>query len=228
MTENNYPVLYIVSTPIGNLKDITYRAVEVLSSVDFIASEDTRRTNILLKHYGIRKKLICYNDINKEKVTHRIINELRNKNSAALVTDSGTPGISDPMYYLVKNAIVESIKIIPVPGPSALLAGIVTSGLPNDRFIFEGFIPVRKGRRKRFIQLKDEPRTMVLFESPHRLLKTLEDLKTFFGNRRISICRELTKVYEEVIRTDIESALVHFSEKKPRGEFVLVVEGKNK
>ncbi|MFC1562463.1 16S rRNA (cytidine(1402)-2'-O)-methyltransferase [candidate division KSB1 bacterium] len=223
---NNYPVLYIVSTPIGNLKDITYRAVEVLSSVDLIASEDTRRTKILLNHYGIKKHLISYNDINKKRVTPEIIGRLQESNSVALVTDSGTPGISDPMYYLVKNAIVEDVKIVPIPGASALLAGIVTSGLPNDRFIFEGFIPPRKGRKKRFLQLKDERRTIVLFESPHRLIRTLEDLKYYLGNRRIAVCRELTKVYEEVIRMDIESVLGFYSKKQPKGEFVLVVEGK--
>ncbi len=228
MTENNYPVLYIVSTPIGNLKDITYRAVEILSLVDLIASEDTRRTKILLNHYGIKKPVISYNDINKKKITPKILNKLQENNSVALVSDSGTPGISDPLYYLLTSAIDEKIKIIPVPGASALLAGIVTAGLPNDRFIFEGFIPPKKGREKRFLQLKEEPRTIVLFESPYRLIKTLTDLEKFLGNRRISIGRELTKIYEEIIRTDIESALKMFSKKKPKGEFVLVIEGKRK
>jgi len=228
MTDNNYSVLYIVSTPIGNLKDITYRAVEILSSVDLIASEDTRRTKILLNHYGIKKPVISYNDINKKKITPKILNKLRENNSVALVSDSGTPGISDPLYYLLTNTISEGIKIVPVPGASALLAGIVTSGLPNDRFIFEGFIPPKKGREKKFLQLKDEPRTIVLFESPYRLIKTLTDLRKFLGNRRISIGRELTKIYEEIIRTDIESALKIFSKKKPKGEFVLVIEGKGK
>jgi len=228
MIKNNCSKLYIVSTPIGNLKDITYRAVEVLSSVDLIASEDTRRTRILLEHYGIKKPLISYNDINKSKTTPKILKRLQENSSIALVSDSGTPGISDPMYYLVKRAISEEIDIVPVPGASALLAGIVVSGLPNDRFVFEGFIPAKKGRKKRFLRLKDEIRTIILFESPHRLVKTLEDLKDFLGNRKISIAREMTKIYEEFIRTDIDSALKLFSEKKPRGEFVLIVEGKDK
>ncbi|NVM04903.1 MAG: 16S rRNA (cytidine(1402)-2'-O)-methyltransferase [Candidatus Helarchaeota archaeon] len=228
MINDNCSNLYIVSTPIGNLKDITYRAVEVLSSVDLIASEDTRRTKILLDRYGIRKPLISYNDINKEKTTPKILKKLQEKSSIALVSDSGTPGISDPLYYLIKRVISEGIKIVPVPGASALLAGVVASGLPNDRFVFEGFIPAKKGRKKRLLQLKDEVRTIVLFESPHRLIKTLEDIRNFLGNRKISIAREITKVYEEFIRTDINSALNLFSEKKPRGEFVLIIEGKDK
>ena len=228
MIKNSYSKLYIVSTPIGNLKDITYRAVEVLSSVDLIASEDTRRTKILLEHYGIRKPLIGYNDFNKVKTTPKILRKLKENSSIALVSDSGTPGISDPMYYLVKRAISEEIDIVPVPGASALLAGIVVSGLPNDRFVFEGFIPAKKGRKKRLLRLKDEIRTIILFESPHRLVKTLEDLKDFLGNRKISIAREITKIYEEFIRTDIDSALKLFSKKKPRGEFVLIVQGKDK
>ncbi len=226
MNVNNRSELYIVSTPIGNLKDITYRAIEVLSSVDLIASEDTRRTKILLNHYGIKSKLVSYNDFNKEKVTPEILKKLEGNCSVALVSDSGTPGISDPLYYLVKKAIEKDVKIIPIPGPTALIAGIVVSGQPNDRFVFEGFIPTKKGRNKRLLQLKEEKRTIILFESPHRLLKTLEDLLTFLGNRKISIARELTKIYEEIIRTDIESAIKLFSQKKPKGEFVLIINGK--
>ena len=226
MSEDTGGVLYVVSTPIGNLKDVTYRAVDVLSSVDEIASEDTRVTKVLLNHYNIKKPLLSYNDFNKEKITPSIIKKLRENRSVALVSDSGTPGVSDPLYYLVTRAINEGITVIPVPGASSLLAGIVVSGLPNDRFVFEGFLPPKKGRKTKIAELEQEKRTIVLFESPHRLLRTLRDLKEVFGNRRISIGRELTKIYEEVIRTDLGEALDIFSEKKPRGEFVLIIEGK--
>ena len=226
MSEDTGGVLYVVSTPIGNLKDITYRAVDVLSSVDEIASADTRVTKVLLNHYNIKKPLLSYNDFNKEKITPSIIKKLRENRSVALVSDSGTPGVSDPLYYLVTRAINEGITVIPIPGASSLLAGIVVSGLPNDRFVFEGFLPPKKGRKTKIAELEQEKRTIVLFESPHRLLRTLRDLKEVFGSRRISIGRELTKIYEEVIRTDLGEALDIFSEKKPRGEFVLIIEGK--
>ena len=226
MSEDTGGVLYVVSTPIGNLKDITYRAVDVLSSVDEIASEDTRVTKVLLNNYNIKKPLLSYNDFNKERITPSIIKKLRENRSVALVSDSGTPGVSDPLYYLVTRAINEGITVIPIPGASSLLAGIVVSGLPNDRFVFEGFLPPKKGRKTKIAELEQEKRTIVLFESPHRLLRTLRDLKEVFGSRRISIGRELTKIYEEVIRTDLGEALEIFSEKKPRGEFVLIIEGK--
>lgn len=226
MSEDTGGVLYVVSTPIGNLKDITYRAVDVLSSVDEIASEDTRVTKVLLNHYNIKKPLLSYNDFNKERITPSIIKKLQGNRSVALVSDSGTPGVSDPLYYLVTRAINEGITVIPIPGASSLLAGIVVSGLPNDRFVFEGFLPPKKGRKTKIAELEQEKRTIVLFESPHRLLRTLRDLKEVFGSRRISIGRELTKIYEEVIRTDLGEALEIFSEKKPRGEFVLIIEGK--
>ena len=222
--------LYIVSTPIGNLKDITMRAIEVLRDCPIVVCEDSRRTSLLLnKLIGGKKKYIVYHDHNKEKITPLIIDKLKEGFDIALTTDAGTPIISDPGFYLVREAIKEDIKIIPVPGPSAILAALVVSGLPPDRWVFEGYLKKRKGRRKKQIQnLKDEKRTMVFFESPFRILDTLREMEEIFGNRKIAICRELTKIHEEVIRTTIEEAIEILSKReKIKGEIVLVVEGKN-
>ena len=217
--------LYIVSTPIGNLEDITFRAVRVLKEADLIAAEDTRRTGILLKHYGVDTRQQSYYDHNKERVTPRLIERLREGESIALVSDSGTPGISDPCYYLVIHAIEADIPVVPIPGPTSLVAALVSSGLPTDRFAFEGFLPVKKGRQTRLQTLTDEPRTIVLFESPHRLMKTLEGLREHLGDRRIAVTRELTKKFEEIVRGTISEAQAAFGDRSPKGEFVLVVEG---
>lgn len=215
--------LYIVSTPIGNLKDITFRAVEILSSVDSIASEDTRHTMILLKKYNIYKPLISYYSQNRIQRAASLLQSLHNGKNVALVSDAGTPGISDPGFYLIRKAIDNGIPVIPVPGPSALLAGLVASGLPMDRFIFEGFLPAKKGRRKRLEELAKELRTIVLFEGPHRILKTLREIKEVMGDRKVVIAREITKIYEEFFRGTISKAIEHFSINKPRGEFVLLL-----
>lgn len=219
-------VLYVVSTPIGNLEDITLRALRVLKEVDLVAAEDTRKTGILLKHYEIKNKITSYHDYNKEKKTPFLINELKSGKDVAVVSDAGTPGISDPCYFLVKKAINEKIKIVPVPGSSALLSALVVSGLPTDRFVFEGFLPKKKSKKiKRLKQLSSETRTLVFFESPHRLIQTIENLKEIFGQRRLVVARELTKKFEEIIRGKITDVKSYFEKKKIKGEMVIIVEG---
>lgn len=221
-------VLYIVSTPIGNLEDITYRAVRILEEVDFIAAEDTRKTSILLNRYGIKKKCISFNAYNHKKKIPFLIRRLKSGESAAVVSDAGTPGINDPCYNLVIELIKENLVIEQIPGCTSFVPALILSGFPTNRFIFEGFLPVKKGRQKRIEFLKDEHRTIILFESPYRVEKTLKELKEHLGNRRISVSRELTKKFEETIRTDLERAINTFTGKKPKGEFVLVIEGKRK
>ncbi|MBI5464569.1 MAG: 16S rRNA (cytidine(1402)-2'-O)-methyltransferase, partial [Ignavibacteriales bacterium] len=189
--------LYVVATPIGNLEDITYRAIHILSSVDLIAAEDTRTTKVLLEHYGISKPFVSYFSRNELRRIPYLIERLEGGASVALVSDAGTPGISDPANRLVSEAIAHGIRIISIPGPTALISALVASGLPTDRFAFEGFLPVKKGRQKKLSLLKHETRTFVLYESPHRLLRTLGDLRTALGDRRAVVARELTKKYEE-------------------------------
>ncbi|HID93120.1 MAG TPA: 16S rRNA (cytidine(1402)-2'-O)-methyltransferase [bacterium (Candidatus Stahlbacteria)] len=219
--------LYLVSTPIGNMEDITLRAIRVLKEVDVIASEDTRRSGLLLKKYNIEKPLLSYHDHNKMERTPQIIKRIKGGESFALISDSGTPGISDPGFYLVKEAIKEGIPVVPIPGPTALISGLIVSGLPTDRFAFEGFLPRRKGRRrKRLQQLVNEERTMIFFEAPHRLLYFLQDLQEILGNRRIAVLRELTKKFEDTERGLVSEFINTYKQKKPKGEFVIVVEGK--
>ena len=220
--------LFLVSTPIGNLEDITLRALRVLKEVDLVAAEDTRRTGLLLRHYGISNRLDSYHDHNKARRTPVLLNRLRNGAHIAVVSDAGTPGISDPAYYLVRRAVESEIPVIPIPGATAAIAALTVSGLPTDRFVFEGFLPVRKGRKKRLEKLKEETRTIILYESPHRLQRTLNDLHVFLGNRTLSVCRELTKKFEECIRTTAEEAMAHFLEHPAKGEFVLIVSGRPK
>ncbi|MBI4546656.1 MAG: 16S rRNA (cytidine(1402)-2'-O)-methyltransferase [Ignavibacteriae bacterium] len=217
--------LYIVSTPIGNLEDITFRAIDILSRVDLIAAEDTRKTKILLDHYQIRKALVSYFSYNEARRTPELIAKLKSGLSIALVSDAGTPGISDPAFRIIRAALDENISVVSIPGPTAFLPALIVSGLPADRFVFEGFLPVKKGRKTKLEQLRNEDRTMILYESPHRLLRTLNDLLEFLGDREISVSRELTKHFEEVIRGRISSVLSFFSQKSIRGEFVLVVRG---
>jgi 16S rRNA (cytidine1402-2'-O)-methyltransferase len=219
-------VLYVVSTPIGNLEDITLRALRVLKEVDLVAAEDTRKTGFLLKHYQIKNKITSYHDFNKEKKTSFLISELKSGKDIALVSDAGTPGISDPCYFLVKNAVKNGIKIVPVPGSSALLSALVVSGLPTDRFVFEGFLPQKKSKRtKRLKELLSEKRTLIFFESPHRLIQTLENLEEIFEDRRIVVARELTKKFEEVIRGNITEVKSYFEKQKIKGEMAIVVQG---
>ena len=222
-----YGVLFVVSTPIGNLEDITLRALRILKEADLIAAEDTRKTGILLKHYQIKTKTTSYHDFNKEKKTPYLLKELKSGKDVAIVSDAGTPGISDPCYYLVREAIKEEIRIIPIPGSSALLSALVVSGLPTDRFVFEGFLPSKKTKRiKRLKELSSEKRTLIFFESPYRLIKTLKDLNEVFGERRIVVARELTKKFEEIIRGKISDVESHFERKKVKGEMVIIVQGK--
>lgn len=218
--------LYVVSTPIGNLADITFRAVEVLKTVDIIASEDTRHTGILLKHYGIQTRQIAYHDFNKEKVTPGLIEQLEFGLNMAVVSDAGTPGVSDPGFYLVRECLKNKIEVIPIPGASALLGALVVSGLPTDKFCFEGFLPKSSGKlKKRLNELKTETRTIVIFESPHRIVKILGIMLEIFGDRQAYLGRELTKKFEQHYRQNISSLIAELNQKPPKGELVLIVEG---
>jgi 16S rRNA (cytidine1402-2'-O)-methyltransferase len=223
----NSGTLYLVSTPIGNLEDVTFRALRVLKEVKLIAAEDTRKTGILLKNYSISNRLVSYHDFNKENKVHSLIQELKTGNSIALVSDAGTPGISDPAYLLVKLAIQEGIRVESVPGPTAFVSALVISGLPTDKFVFEGFLPAKTGKRKKRIsELGEEKRTLIFYESPHRFLKTLSDLFSILGERRASIARELTKKFEEVKRGNLSEITEYFKTIKIKGELVIVIEGK--
>ena len=217
--------LYIVSTPIGNLKDATYRSLELLSDVDLIAAEDTRRTGILLKHYEIKTPLTSFNSYNQAKKSDRLIARLKEGHNLALVSDAGTPGVSDPLYHLVRAALAEYVSVVSLPGPSAVLAALTISGLPVNRFVFEGFLPRKKGRKKLIEELVQEKRTIVLFESPHRIAKTLNELYQAMGDRKAVLARELTKIHEEVIRGTLEDLAVVAEEQKLKGEITLVISG---
>mgnify|MGYP001421669231 FL=1 len=219
--------LVLVPTPIGNLKDITLRALEVLKTVDLILAEDTRTTGKLLKHFEISNSLQAYHMHNEHKVLEGLINKLRFGLQIALVSDAGTPAISDPGFLLVRACITEGFEIECLPGATAFVPALVNSGLPSDKFVFEGFLPVKKGRQTRLKLLSEEPRTMIFYESPHKLSKTLVHFSEFFGSDRlISVSRELTKLYEENRRGTIEDVLKYYLEHPPKGELVVVVSGK--
>ena len=216
-------MLYIVSTPIGNLGDITYRAIEVLKSVDLIACEDTRHTNILCQHYGIKVPLSSYYEYNKVAKGEQLLKLLKDGKRIALVSDAGTPGISDPGCSLIRAVLDAGIKVVSIPGPTALIAALSISGFPTNKFVFEGFLPVKSGaRKKRLNELKGLKQTVVFYESPHRILKTLGDMLECLGNRQIAIGREVTKKFEEVLRGDISILIEKFKALKPRGEFVVI------
>lgn len=217
--------LYLVSTPIGNLKDMTYRAIEILATVDLIAAEDTRHAAILLKHYAITTPTTSYFDFNKERKTPVLIEKMLNGRSIAVISDAGTPGISDPAFYIVREAIRQDIPVEAIPGATAFVPALIISGLPTDRFIFEGFLPPKKGRQTRLKDLTEEKRTIILYESPKKLITTLRDLKQHLGNRRISIARELTKKFEKIYRGTLEEIVEHSEMIKLKGEFVIIVEG---
>ena len=217
--------LYIISTPIGNLKDATYRSLELLSDVDLIAAEDTRRTGVLLKHYDIKTPLSSFNSYNQVKKSDRLIARLTAGHDLALVSDAGTPGVSDPLYYLVKAALDKRVPVVSLPGPSAVLAALTVSGLPINRFVFEGFLPRKKGRKKLIEELAQEKRTIVLFESPHRIVKTLNELYQVMGDRKAVLARELTKIHEEVIRGTLGALATKAEEQKLKGEITLVISG---
>ena len=220
--------LFLVPTPIGNLGDITYRAVELLRNVDIILAEDTRTSGKLLKKYDIKAKLRSFHIHNEHKSVSAIIEQLQNGAIMALVSDAGTPGISDPGYLLVRAALIAGVKIEALPGATAFVPALIKSGFPTDRFVFEGFLPHKKGRQTRMLLLADEPRTIILYESPHRLLKLLEQLEATFGaNRQISVSRELTKLHEETINGSIGELISNFANRAVKGEFVVVLAGKN-
>ena len=219
-------ILYLVGTPIGNLGDFSPRAVETLRSMDFIAAEDTRVTLKLLNHFEIRKPLICYFEHNRAEMGEKLLSRLLGGESCALVTDAGMPAISDPGEDIVRQCAENGITVAAVPGPSALVTALAMSGLPTQRFTFEGFLSVSgKSRREHLESLKTEKRTMIFYEAPHKLLRTLQDFLDCFGDRDISLCRELTKLHEEIIRTTLSEAVARFSAETPRGEFVLVLRG---
>ena len=223
----NKGLLYVVPTPIGNLKDITERALDVLISVDLILAEDTRTTGKLLKHYDIDKPLRSFHLHNEHRAVDAIVDQIHSGLNYALCSDAGTPAISDPGFLLVRACVKADIKVICLPGATAFVPALVVSGLPCDRFVFEGFLPHKKGRQKRLLSILEESRTTVLYESPHRVIKLLEEIVKYdCGNRRIVMCREISKLHEEVVRGSVLEVLELFVEKAPRGEFVVVLEGK--
>lgn len=222
-------ILYLVATPIGNLSDISQRALDVLSEVDFIAAEDTRHTLKLLNHFNIKKPMVSYFEHNKKERGEYIISRVKDGESCALVTDAGTPAISDPGEDIVSQCATEGIDVVPIPGPCAFVQALIISGLPTGRFSFEGFLSVNKPQRKKHLEdIKNMEHTLIFYEAPHKLITTLKDLYIAFGDRRISLVKEITKLHETVIRTTLSSAQTLFDEIAPKGEFVLVVEGYKK
>ena len=216
--------LSIVATPIGNLSDITYRSIEVLKSVDIILAEDTRTSSKLLKHYKISSKVDSFHMYNEHKKLSSIIKKIKDGISMALISDSGTPGISDPGFLLVRECIKNDINVECLPGPTALIPALILSGLPSEKFAFEGFLPVKKGRTKRLDELSNENRTLIFYESPHRINKTLNDLSLIFGDtKKISISREISKKYENTFRGTISESIDFYNNNKPKGEFVIVL-----
>lgn len=218
--------LYVVPTPIGNLEDITFRALKVLGSVDLVAAEDTRTTKFLLDHYNIQKPLLSFFSHNEQIRVPQIIGQLKEGSAVALVSDAGTPGISDPAHSIIAAAIEHHIPIVPLPGATAFIPALIASGLPTHSFVFEGFLPHKKGRKTKLEKLRDEERTIVLYESPHRILKTLKELLAILGDRNIVVSRELTKKFEEILRGRVTSVIHELSRRSIKGEFVLVIEGK--
>jgi len=218
--------LFIVATPIGNLEDITFRAVRILSEVDLIAAEDTRKTKILLAKYSVHTPLTSYHKFNIRSKTPHLIKLLEAGKNIALVSDAGMPGISDPGYEIIRAAVDQKIRVEPVPGPSAAITALAVSGLKTDRFVFEGFLPKKPGKKRKLLKsLKDESRTIIIYESPFRIIKTLNEVKEIFTGREIAVCRELTKKFEEIIRGKAGDVLEQLKDKKVRGEIVLVISG---
>ena len=217
--------LFVVSVPIGNLKDITYRAVEVLNQVDMIACEDTRKTGLLCKEYNIDTKLTSYHDHNKGSKGSYLISELKREKNIALVSDAGTPGINDPGYNIVKDAREQGITVVGIPGATAAINALVTSGLPTDRYCYEGFLPAKKGRKTALDKLKNEIRTIILYESVHRIIKTLKELSMIFPNRLVSVHREMTKIHEEVINGFLHDVIEKLENGNIKGEFVIIISG---
>ena len=218
--------LYLVPTPIGNLGDMTLRAIDILREVDLVLAEDTRKSDILLKHFGISKPVHSHHKFNEHRTLENLTTKLRGGTTIALISDAGTPGISDPGFLLVRSCIEQSIDVETLPGPTALIPALVNSGLPCDKFVFEGFLPQKKGKQKRMKELSLEKRTLVFYESPFRLAKTILQLAEYFGPlRKASVSRELTKIHEETVRGTLEELSLHFTNKSVKGEIVLVVQG---
>jgi 16S rRNA (cytidine1402-2'-O)-methyltransferase len=223
-------MLYLIPTPVGNMEDMTFRAIRLLKEADVVLCEDTRTSGILLKHFQIEgKRLMAHHKFNEHGTSKGIVERLKSGETICLITDAGTPGISDPGFLLVREAVEAGIEVQTLPGATAFVPALVSSGLPCDRFCFEGFLPQKKGRQTRLEELSHETRTMIIYESPRRIVKTLEQLATFFGeDRKMSACREISKIHEESVRGTIAEVLAHFREKEPKGEFVLIIGGCDK
>ena len=220
-------ILYIVPTPVGNMEDMTLRAIRILKEADLVLAEDTRTSGILMKHYQIQQHLVSHHKFNEHGTSASVVERLLAGQTVALVSDAGTPGISDPGFFLVREAIRAGIEVQTLPGATAFVPALVSSGLPCDRFCFEGFLPQKKGRQSKIASLRDEERTMVFYESPYRVLKLLQQFSEVFGpDRQVSVCREISKVHEESVRGTLQELIVHFTEKAPKGEIVIVVEGR--
>lgn len=218
--------LYLVPTPVGNLEDITFRALTVLKEADLVLAEDTRTSGILLKHFEIKKPMLSYHKFNEHQTVDRVVERLKGGETVAVVSDAGTPGISDPGFLVAREAIRAGIEVITLPGATAFVPALVSSGLPCDKFCFEGFLPQKKGRQTRLNALQEETRTIIFYESPHRIVKTLEQFMEVFGAERpVSVCREISKIHEESVRGTVEEVLAHFKANEPRGEFVIVLGG---
>ena len=219
--------LYIIPTPVGNLEDMTLRAIRILKEADLILAEDTRTSGILLKHFDIKNRLASHHKFNEHGTAAGVVEKLKAGMNVALISDAGTPGISDPGFYLVREAAAAGIAVTCLPGPTAFVPAIVASGLPCDRFVFEGFLPQKKGRKTRLEALAGETRTMIFYESPYRLVKLLQQIAEVFGaDRRVSVAREISKVHEEHVRGSLAEVIAHFSDHEPKGELVVIVEGK--
>ncbi len=220
--------LYIVPTPVGNLEDMTMRAIRILKEADMVLAEDTRTSGILLKHFDIKNRLASHHKFNEHGTAANVVEKLKAGMTIALISDAGTPGISDPGFFLVREAVAAGIEVTCLPGPTAFVPALVASGLPCDRFVFEGFLPQKKGRKTRIESLTDESRTMVFYESPYRLVKMLQQLSEAFGpDRQVCVAREISKVHEEHVRGSISEVISHFTAQEPKGELVVIVEGKN-
>lgn len=220
--------LYIVPTPVGNLEDMTFRAVRILKEVDVVLAEDTRTSGILLKHFEIKNQLLSHHKFNEHGTSAAVVNRLLAGENVALISDAGTPGISDPGFFLVREAVKAGIEVQCLPGATAFVPALVSSGLPCDKFVFEGFLPQKKGRQTRLESLREEQRTMIFYESPYRLVKTLTQFaECYGGSRQVSVCREISKVHEESVRGTLDEVIAHFQEKEPKGEIVIVLAGRN-
>lgn len=221
--------LYVVPTPVGNLEDMTIRAVRVLNEVDLILAEDTRTSSVLLKHFDIHTPMTSHHKFNEHKTVEHLVERIQQGTTVALISDAGTPAISDPGFLLVRACVSRDIEVECLPGATAFVPALVNSGLPNDRFCFEGFLPQKKGRQTKFKELAVEERTMIFYESPFRIVKTLEQMAEYWGaERKASVSREISKKFEETVRGTLSELIVHFTENPPKGEFVMVVEGCNK